>query len=97
MSNSTTEDSVAVPLLSPLRRATNSTSQVAIVGSDVCPIESLDYEYEKNSYSCFAFSILLLLSLDFVVYAFDLGSRRMISSSRIGEVVVRLRFSNTCL
>lgn len=31
---------------SPLRRAApNSTSQLAIVGSNLCPIESLDYEY----------------------------------------------------
>ncbi|XP_010450335.1 PREDICTED: putative chloride channel-like protein CLC-g [Camelina sativa] len=50
MSNSTTEDSVAVPLLASLRRATNSTSQVAIVGSDVCPIESLDYEIAENDF-----------------------------------------------
>ncbi|VFQ77174.1 unnamed protein product [Cuscuta campestris] len=33
----------------PLRRsASNSTSQVAIVGSNVCPIESLDYEIIEN-------------------------------------------------
>lgn len=30
------------PLLT--RRITNTTSQIAIVGSNVCPIESLDYE-----------------------------------------------------
>lgn len=27
-----------------LRRRANTTSQIAIVGSSVCPIESLDYE-----------------------------------------------------
>ncbi|CAA6661458.1 unnamed protein product [Spirodela intermedia] len=33
----------------PLRRAApNSTSQLAIVGSNVCPIESLDYEIIEN-------------------------------------------------
>ncbi|XP_010541946.1 PREDICTED: putative chloride channel-like protein CLC-g [Tarenaya hassleriana] len=39
--------SVSVPLL---RSATNSTSQVAIVGSDVSPIESLDYEIAENDF-----------------------------------------------
>ncbi|KAG7984518.1 hypothetical protein I3843_04G164600 [Carya illinoinensis] len=42
--NADQEDSVFVPLLSP----PNSTSQVAIVGSNVCPIESLDYEIFEN-------------------------------------------------
>ncbi|KAI8535847.1 hypothetical protein RHMOL_Rhmol10G0206500 [Rhododendron molle] len=27
-----------------LRKRTNTTSQIAIVGANVCPIESLDYE-----------------------------------------------------
>ena len=27
------------------KRAVNTTSQIAIVGANVCPIESLDYEY----------------------------------------------------
>ncbi|GAB2218551.1 hypothetical protein Droror1_Dr00001778 [Drosera rotundifolia] len=30
-----------------LRRRTNLTSQIAVIGSNVCPIESLDYEYFK--------------------------------------------------
>ncbi|KAL6223305.1 hypothetical protein ACLB2K_006692 [Fragaria x ananassa] len=34
------------PLLT--RRITNTTSQIAIVGSNVCPIESLDYEIFEN-------------------------------------------------
>ncbi|KAE9462674.1 hypothetical protein C3L33_05419, partial [Rhododendron williamsianum] len=41
------EESVTQPLL-PLslrRSASNATSQLAIVGSNLCPIESLDYEY----------------------------------------------------
>lgn len=37
--------SLTLPLLSSHRSIPNSTSQVAIVGSHVCPIESLDYEY----------------------------------------------------
>lgn len=31
------------------RLASNNTSQVAIIGSNLCPIESLDYEYESSS------------------------------------------------
>ncbi|KAF0921059.1 hypothetical protein E2562_038434 [Oryza meyeriana var. granulata] len=34
------------PLL--LRRGTNTTSQMAVVGANVCPIESLDYEIVEN-------------------------------------------------
>ncbi|MBA0777385.1 hypothetical protein Gotri_005405 [Gossypium trilobum] len=37
-------DSLTIPLLSHQQRSINSTSQVAIVGANVCPIESLDYE-----------------------------------------------------
>ncbi|MCD7461223.1 hypothetical protein HAX54_045569, partial [Datura stramonium] len=38
------EESLTHPLLNSLRRsASNNTSQVAIVGSSVFPIESLDY------------------------------------------------------
>ncbi|KAG1327894.1 Chloride channel protein CLC-c [Cocos nucifera] len=33
-----------------LRSASNMTSQVAIVGADVCPIESLDYELIENEF-----------------------------------------------
>ncbi|CAH2079881.1 unnamed protein product [Thlaspi arvense] len=50
MPDSTAEVSVAVPLLPSLRHATNSSSQVAIVGSNVCPIESLDYEIAENDF-----------------------------------------------
>lgn len=42
-------DSVSLTLGEPLLRAStariSTTSQLAIVGSNVCPIESLDYEY----------------------------------------------------
>ena len=44
------QDSVIVPLLSVQRTTPNSTSQVAIVGSKVCPIESLDYEYVSSNF-----------------------------------------------
>jgi len=37
------DDGPREPLL--LKRTTNTTSQIAIVGANVCPIESLDYEY----------------------------------------------------
>ncbi|KAI4344196.1 hypothetical protein L6164_011447 [Bauhinia variegata] len=42
-------ESLARPLLSQ-RAIVNSTSQVAIVGADVCPIESLDYEIFENEF-----------------------------------------------
>ncbi|KAJ8753175.1 hypothetical protein K2173_017753 [Erythroxylum novogranatense] len=51
--NSHDPESVTQPLLSSspsLRSVTNSTSQVAIVGSNVCPIESLDYEIAENHF-----------------------------------------------
>ncbi|KAE8682896.1 putative chloride channel-like protein CLC-g [Hibiscus syriacus] len=37
-------------LLSHQQRSINSTSQVAIVGANVCPIESLDYEIAENDF-----------------------------------------------
>ncbi|KAF5482233.1 hypothetical protein F2P56_002821 [Juglans regia] len=46
--NADREDSITVPLLSGLRSVPNSSSQVAIVGVNVCPIESLDYEIFEN-------------------------------------------------
>ncbi|KAH0654308.1 hypothetical protein KY290_032591 [Solanum tuberosum] len=45
------EESLTHPLLNSLSRSTsNNTSQVAIVGSSVSPIESLDYEIMENDY-----------------------------------------------
>lgn len=38
------EESIITPLLAPQKSLANSSSQVAIVGANVCPIESLDYE-----------------------------------------------------
>lgn len=38
------ESGVRQPLLSSKSRV-NNTSQIAIIGANVCPIESLDYEY----------------------------------------------------
>ncbi|KAJ7979001.1 Chloride channel protein [Quillaja saponaria] len=43
-------DSHTLPLLSSQRSIINSTSQVAIVGSKVCPIESLDFEIIENEF-----------------------------------------------
>lgn len=39
------EESIITPLIAPQKSLVNSTSQVAIVGANVCPIESLDYEW----------------------------------------------------
>ncbi|KAF6145459.1 hypothetical protein GIB67_032582 [Kingdonia uniflora] len=45
--NKTDDEEAQAPLIEPLLRrpAPNATSQVAIVGATVCPIESLDYEF----------------------------------------------------
>ncbi|KAK2644898.1 hypothetical protein Ddye_020093 [Dipteronia dyeriana] len=43
------QESLTLPLL-PRRRSINSSSQVAIVGANVCPIESLDYEIAENDF-----------------------------------------------
>ncbi|KAK0572376.1 hypothetical protein LWI29_030702 [Acer saccharum] len=43
------QESITLPLLRP-PRSINSTSQVAIVGVNVCPIESLDYEIAENDF-----------------------------------------------
>ncbi|KAJ8441195.1 hypothetical protein Cgig2_024924 [Carnegiea gigantea] len=42
--NSERNMSIRQPLL---RKRTNVTSQIAVIGANVCPIESLDYEYFK--------------------------------------------------
>ncbi|XVE98408.1 hypothetical protein REPUB_Repub03eG0104000 [Reevesia pubescens] len=43
-------ESLTIPLLSHQQRSINSTSQVAIVGTNLCPIESLDYEIAENDF-----------------------------------------------
>ncbi|KAL5547752.1 hypothetical protein UlMin_002983 [Ulmus minor] len=43
-------ESLTIPLLHSQRSIPNSSSQVAIVGSHVCPIESLDYEILENEF-----------------------------------------------
>ncbi|KAJ6408105.1 hypothetical protein OIU84_011416 [Salix udensis] len=43
-------ESLIAPLLYSQRPLANSTSQVAIVGAHVCPIESLDYEIAENDF-----------------------------------------------
>ncbi|THF95030.1 putative chloride channel-like protein CLC-g [Camellia sinensis] len=53
MYNNAEEESPIQPLLPHhyLRRsASNTTSQLAIVGSNLCPIESLDYEIVENDF-----------------------------------------------
>ncbi|KAJ0576249.1 putative CBS domain, chloride channel, voltage gated, chloride channel, core [Helianthus annuus] len=42
------DESITSPLLLLRRSASNTTSQIAIVGSNPCPIESLDYEIIEN-------------------------------------------------
>lgn len=37
---------ISEPLLLSKSRV-NNTSQIAIIGANVCPIESLDYEYDR--------------------------------------------------
>ncbi|KAJ0091336.1 hypothetical protein Patl1_13912 [Pistacia atlantica] len=44
------QESITFPLLRRERSPINSSSQVAIVGSYVCPIESLDYEIAENDF-----------------------------------------------
>lgn len=50
LSNGESEPLLRRPLLSSQRSIINSTSQVAIVGANVCPIESLDYEIFENEF-----------------------------------------------
>jgi hypothetical protein len=61
-------ESVHGPLLR--KRTMNTTSQIAIVGSNVCPIESLDYEYAFSSppfllFGQFSFHLFLEISLSY--------------------------------
>ncbi|KAL2346911.1 hypothetical protein Fmac_000911 [Flemingia macrophylla] len=49
-SNGNSESLLRLPLLSSQRSIVNSGSQVAIVGSNVSPIESLDYEVCENEF-----------------------------------------------
>ncbi|KVI11698.1 Chloride channel ClC-plant [Cynara cardunculus var. scolymus] len=39
------EESITAPFLRLRRSTSNTTSQIAIVGSNPCPVESLDYDY----------------------------------------------------
>ncbi|XP_061350762.1 putative chloride channel-like protein CLC-g isoform X2 [Gastrolobium bilobum] len=50
LTNGEPESLIVQPLLSSQRSIVNSTSQVAIVGANVCPIESLDYEIFENEF-----------------------------------------------
>ncbi|KAL6956129.1 hypothetical protein U1Q18_043903 [Sarracenia purpurea var. burkii] len=44
--NSEKSGTIRSPLLA--RKKTNTTSQIAVVGANICPIESLDYEIIEN-------------------------------------------------
>lgn len=49
--NAEDPESITVPLISGNSRcALNNSSQVALVGANVCPIESLDYEILENEF-----------------------------------------------
>ncbi|XP_021673911.2 putative chloride channel-like protein CLC-g isoform X2 [Hevea brasiliensis] len=50
INGATDQESLTLPLLTSHRSLANSTSQVAIVGANVCPIESLDYEIAENDF-----------------------------------------------
>ena len=94
------EESQAQPLLDPSlhRSLSNVTSQVAIVGSNVCPIESLDYEYVFHflPFWCFSCFICVIRVIGFGgFFLFFSGFTRMISSNRIGGVAARFRSFST--
>ncbi|KAK7264870.1 hypothetical protein RJT34_32483 [Clitoria ternatea] len=50
LTNGDSESLIRQPLLASQRSIVNSTSQVAIVGANVSPIESLDYEIIENEF-----------------------------------------------
>jgi chloride channel 7 len=43
------------------KRTLNTTSQIAIVGANICPIESLDYEYAPSISNCLLDLVLLVV------------------------------------
>ena len=57
------EDAAAGTLDRPLlhKRCTNTTSQMAVVGANTCPIESLDYEYVPLCFLQLHFNFKVLL------------------------------------
>lgn len=66
-----TKNSLKEPLL---KSRINSTSQLAIVGSKVYPIESLDYEYVKPFSLFFLFVIAFFFFLNLLWLISVLGS-----------------------
>lgn len=58
VSNASSFSESREPLLN-LKTRMNTTSQIAIVGAKVYPIESLDYEYEILSLMFFNFSLFI--------------------------------------
>lgn len=61
---------VREPLL--LRNRTNTTSQIAIVGANTCPIESLDYEYVAPFLILFCFLLFISLFMNKFCVVFDM-------------------------
>lgn len=97
------QESLTVSLLSSRRFATNSTSQVAIVGANVCPIESLDYEFVFPALLlvnlfCFASAAEGLVTPMFYVCVCvcGVGYWRTSSSSRTGGAARRATYISTC-
>jgi hypothetical protein len=98
LSNGESEHLIRQPLLSSQRSIVNSTSQVAIVGANVCPIESLDYEsvfFFPSGSSCFVQRLNLFIDpvVNWLLFCFGFaGFLRMNSLSRIGEAEGFIRF-----
>ncbi|KAK3007418.1 hypothetical protein RJ639_015191 [Escallonia herrerae] len=79
------EESITNPLL-PLRRsASNATSQVAIVGSNLCPIESLDYE------SALSLSLLLYTSSNFGLTLFSCVITALVAPEAAGSGIPEVK------
>lgn len=90
-SSSTTTGSgsgIQEPLLVKNSRL-NTTSQHAIVGANVCPIESLDYEYFP--FFPFIHSLFLLYISHNIRVCVCVGSLRMIYSNKTGGLEQKLR------
>jgi hypothetical protein len=97
LSNGESEHLIRQPLLSSQRSIVNSTSQVAIVGANVCPIESLDYEsvFFLSGLSCFVQRLNLFIDpvVNWFFFCFGFaGFLRMNSLSKIGEAEGFIRF-----
>ena len=52
-------------------KRTNNTSQLAVVGANVCSIESLDYEYVEECISCIQYIYIYIYITFFVCQLWD--------------------------